>query len=392
MKATCYLVLMSFWCFGACALAQTDEASQLDGLRQQMAALQSELDKDLAARSDTLGQLSQLDRESSELQRQLRTVDEQLRAVRIDLLQLQEDLKELESSVRDGLATLSVLLIRGYPLTRTSGIELLLSQETARLSRRMMGYHRLLTESYMESLEALGLALNDLNTTQHKVSSENLRLEHLSDQRAVALQEVTQNQSRKTQVLAQITNSIENKEIDLATLLEDEQRLLSILALADQSDTPSAPELERIEIGSLQGELPMPVDGVIQTRFGANRVEQGQWRGWIIETQTNSPILAIASGRVVYSDWLRGYGLLLIIDHQDEIYSLYAHTSALFFEVGDWVETGEMIALAGQPTRLDGSATHGVYFELRQQGQPVDPDLWIDQTNRPRGTTKTSTP
>ena len=122
----------------------------------------------------------------------------------------------------------------------------------------------------------------------------------------------------------------------------------------------------------------MPVVGSIRTQFGAPREGNARWRGWVIETNEDASIRAIGPGQVVYADWLRGYGLMIIVDHQDGLYSLYAHNGALFFQVGDWVRSGEVISLAGQPTTPELTDIRGVYLEIRENGQPVDPKVWID--------------
>jgi murein hydrolase activator len=109
-------------------------------------------------------------------------------------------------------------------------------------------------------------------------------------------------------------------------------------------------------------------------RFGEHRAGDLSWNGWLIQAQGGQEVSAVAYGRVAYADWLRGYGLILILDHGDGFMSLYAHNEALLRDVGDWVRPGDLIATVGNS---GGVAETGVYFELRRNGRPVNPSGWF---------------
>ena len=117
----------------------------------------------------------------------------------------------------------------------------------------------------------------------------------------------------------------------------------------------------------------MPVSGRVLKAFGQQRVEGLSWQGWLIEADAGREVNAIAYGRVAYADWLRGYGLLMIIDHGEGIMSLYGHNESLLHGVGDWVFPGSPISIVGS----NQGAAQGLYFELRSQGKPVDPAGWL---------------
>nr|WP_240451243.1 peptidoglycan DD-metalloendopeptidase family protein [Wenzhouxiangella sp. XN201] len=120
----------------------------------------------------------------------------------------------------------------------------------------------------------------------------------------------------------------------------------------------------------------MPVDGPVRAAFGDRRSGDLEWSGWLIGIDSGQEVHSIAHGRVAYADWLRGYGLLLILEHGDGFMSLYAHNEALMRDVGDWVAPGETIAVSG---RSGGIAEPALYFELRREGEPIDPAQWIDR-------------
>ena len=123
----------------------------------------------------------------------------------------------------------------------------------------------------------------------------------------------------------------------------------------------------------LKGRLPQPVIGRVASRFGATRSGSAKWQGILFETKAHAPVKACSAGTVVFADWLRGYGNLLIIDHGNTYMTVYAHADSLRKQVGDSVKAGEVIAQAGSPNGDD----HGLYFEIRHRGKPVNPTPWF---------------
>jgi murein hydrolase activator len=172
----------------------------------------------------------------------------------------------------------------------------------------------------------------------------------------------------------------------LRSLQRDEARLTALLTRLARLARPSppapaargatAPDRPAGSFASRRGTLTMPVRGELASRFGSPRDGGGPpWKGWFIRCAPGQDIKAIASGQVVFADWLRGFGNLLILDHGDGYMSLYGYNDALFAEVGANVREGEPVAQAGAS---GGNPQPGVYFEIRYQGEAVDPAPWID--------------
>ena len=132
---------------------------------------------------------------------------------------------------------------------------------------------------------------------------------------------------------------------------------------------------KRLDPAELRGSLPLPVTGRVRHAFGHARTEGLHWQGWLINAPRGSEVRSVAYGRVAFSDWLRGYGLLLIIDHGHGFMSLYGHNESLLHDVGDWVEANTPISTVGSSP---GSGD-GLYFEFRKDGKAVDPASWLQR-------------
>ncbi|MCK5122394.1 MAG: peptidoglycan DD-metalloendopeptidase family protein, partial [Methylococcales bacterium] len=132
------------------------------------------------------------------------------------------------------------------------------------------------------------------------------------------------------------------------------------------------------EFAKLKVKLPWPVKGRLVKKFGAHR-SGSRWDGVLIQAKEGANIKVVTRGRVVYADWLRGYGLLTIIDHGKGYMTLYAFNQSLYKSVGDWVDAGAVIATVGQS---GGQSSAGLYFGVRRKGKPVDPVKWCRKVRR----------
>jgi len=181
-------------------------------------------------------------------------------------------------------------------------------------------------------------------------------------------QEEAQRQSRRDQEAARRAR----EQVEQARARERAQEQAARQP-AQEEPAPAAPPAT----GALQGlrhGLPYPVRGEVQGRFGAERPDGGLWRGIVLRASEGTPVKAIAAGRVVYADWLNGFGNILILDHGAQYLSVYAYNQSLLKQVGQAVAAGEAIATVGA---TGGQVESGLYFEIRHQGKPINPLLWL---------------
>jgi len=281
---------------------------------------------------------------------------------------------ELATRLAEARGRLARLLRSAYVQGRHEQLRLLLAQDQIGAAQRALAYHRHLQRA--RAAEVAGLQV-DLQALARATTELRQRREALAAIVAEAEAAQASLQARRTEQAAAVTvlqQSLVARAEQREALQRDRRSLEALLAeLRDAiADVPRQLAEDR-PFASRRGELPLPVQGRVLRRFGAELPGGLRSDGVLFAAETGSPVRAVAPGRVVYADWLRGHGLLLVIDHGDGWMSLYGQGERLLRGVGDWVGSGDPIARAG---RSGGSAVSGLHFELRHNGEPVDPRGW----------------
>jgi septal ring factor EnvC (AmiA/AmiB activator) len=258
---------------------------------------------------------------------------------------------------------------------RQERLKMLLNQEDPAVVSRMMVYYDYLNQDRIRSIRDIQrgmVELRELETQIHGQQRELQRLRSLQEDERQALEKSLE---ERESALAALEAGIRADDRRLSDMEQDEQRMETFLQelerLLLELPLQSAGDIAFTE---LRGQLPWPVSGRLSVAFGSPRKRGGRsWDGVVIGAKEGSEVRAIHHGRVVFADWLRGLGLLLIVDHGAGFMSLYGHNQSLFKETGEWVAPGEVIGLVG---RSGGHTNAGVYFGIRKQGKPVNPGGW----------------
>ena len=311
------------------------------------------------------------DREVANLNLRVDAADEALETVQNSLSVLNAEQAALETQRIEQAHRISEHLSAAYRLSGQDFLKLLLNQQSPDTFERMMRYHRYFSDARMKSLEAYQTTLTRLLANEEKLY---LRLaDRKTRQAGLALQRralVNEHLQRKT-LLASLSAQVESKTVQRERLHTDRNRLEALLAELRRRAT----ELDGSQFASRKGSLPWPVHGTVRSRFGQTRADgRLVWHGIVLAADEGTPVTSIFRGRVVFADWLRGFGLLTIIDHGSGYMTLYGQADVLSKTVGEWVESGEIIARAG---RSGGKTISGLYFEVRQQGMARDPLRWL---------------
>jgi len=367
-------------CLSASATAQVefeDEAAlaaRLDAVRVEIAAIQARLSDDLSERDATLDQLADAERQVSDAERARRETGQRMVEVEVEIDDLDKERAELEDDLTGIGQALARQLNFVYRQGSPSRLQILLNQDDPRRLNRQLAYHGYLSRQRLNVVEALQRTASALEANRIELLDTRRALQRLAEQQDANIAELARARESRENALQVIEQRVQTRQEVLASLREDERELARLLDQLAASLADIPPDADVPSMAELRGQLPPPLDGQARHRFGQQRSGELVWSGWLIPAARGTNVQAIGHGRVAYADWLRGYGLILIIDHGDGFMSLYAHNEALLRDVGDWVNPGEVIASVGNTGGVEDS---GLYFELRRNGDPVNPARWL---------------
>ncbi len=372
-RASLTLPLLALLVWPAWASESEQLSVQLDQLRAEIQAIQGRLDADLASRDGLRLELAQAERAVAEAERARLATRQLLTRSNARIASLDQRIADLSRQAEALSELLGAQLRLAYQQGGQSALKLLLNLEDPRRLPRQMSYHGYLSRARLVMLAELHGLRQQLDADLAALGVEQQELGTLEARQGQELAASRAAQAERDQAIRRLQSSIESQEALLARRMQDAaelEQLIEQLARALR-DIPMAVEVPSIV--SLQGQLPRPVRGRLRRGFGDPRGSELRWNGWLIEAEAGSEVRAIAHGRVAFADWLRGYGMLLIIDHGDGVMSLYGHNQSLLRQVGDWVSQGERIATVG----ASGGGEPGLYFEMRRAGQPINPSGWL---------------
>ena len=351
-------------------ISETNE--QLSQLKEQIDAIQARLDASEKERDTLQRDLRDIDLQIGDSDVKAEALDRQQRALedRLQVLEQEGRSMQADQAAREALIEQSIQHM--WAMQQGGGLRVWLGEQKPEEVARNISYLQLLIDDQRELISRYQQGLEDIERNVQRVAETQTQLTvQMSAQNDVRETLASQRAARQ-QTLKAINAQVRTDAQALATLRADQQRLNELLN--ELANVPAAPIPAAQPFADLKGALPMPVTGTPSNRFGGRRNADIRWRGWLIPAEEGESIRAVHAGQVIYADWLRGQGLLIVIDHDDGWLTLYAQNHSLMRQVGDRVAAGDVIARAGAS---GGHDVTGLYFEVRHQGQPVDPALWI---------------
>lgn len=357
------------------ALADAPSRGDLSALREQINALEQRLAADRGAHDKATQSLRQVEKALGQLAREARSLERQRSEAASRLAALRDQQDTLVAENERQLAWVVRTIRAGYQSGAQPSLKLLLNQEQPDQVARLLRYQDYFNQARQTRMASIRTDLDELREVTRKVNDARDTL--LAREQAVQekQQRMAENRREREQALALLDKRLSDSSTRLERLRKDESELAKLLSSMQQTlnDIPASPQGE--PFGRLANKLPWPVTRKITARFGSRREGPLRWNGVLLEARQGTPVRTIHPGRVVYADWLRGYGLLTIVDHGDGFLSLYGHNQSLLREVGEWVALGDTLALAGDS---GGRSEAGLYFEIRRDGKPVNPDKWCN--------------
>ena len=425
--ALCGLTLSFGLVATSLAIESKTAPANLETLRARVADLKTRLNAELSQQPLQAAALERTEVKLGNTARSLFTLELEHRAITTERAKLGKQRQFLDRALRSEQAALGLLVRAAFAVERRSNLQIVLAQSSTQAAGRALSYARYLHAHTARQLEGLGASTRELAAVRAAVTMRSNRLDDLIQTTRETQTRLEQQRNERASVLAKLNLGIQSKREQLRRLRADHERLRRLLeGLGSSGEEPNQPRVKlpglsqgqprgksRLLPGSVpakgrgaesaparslqaeelverevfarrRGRLESPVVGRILHRFGTSRAgENLRWRGIWLHAPRGSEVRAVSAGQVAFADWLRGFGLLLIIDHGDGYMSLYGHNSTLLKETGDWVDSGQIIARVGD---TGGLSRAGLYFEIREGGLPVNPLTWLvrKRTSNPR--------
>jgi len=370
------LLALTLFLGAAPALAQQDVTpAQIEELKERIEDIDDWLEDAEEDRSSLERQLAAIEKNISRLTRERRSLRQQADQQQQRLRELENEAQELTRTLDRQRESLKKQIRAAWMEGDAPAVKVLLNEIDPDKIARTMTYYEYLSKDTVNRLEAFRQSLQELRNTQAAVQSTRVELARTEENVAKRQQELTESRQKRQQTLAALKADIQNRLSEREELESDRKRLENLLEEVQQAINNIPSPNESQPFASLRNKLPWPVEGKVLSRYG-ERYADGKLRrnGLLIGTGDEAEIRAIHYGRVVFANWLRGFGLITIIDHGDGYMTLYGHSSSLFTSPGDWVVAGEPIAQAG---RTGGTDSPALYFEVRHNGKPDNPGRWL---------------
>jgi septal ring factor EnvC (AmiA/AmiB activator) len=390
--------------------------SELDALKQRLQTLQEAFHDTQTHRQEAADELRQSERAISGAVRQLRQLDGERQRTETDLQTLTQQAEATESRIREQQAHLAQALKGAYQRGQGDALKLILNGADPNQAARDLRYLAHLSRAQNAVIESLRADLVQLAALQQQAEQKSTELARLQAAREAEQKKLLNDKREREQVLQKLSAQIQKQRREISNLKRDERSLTQLVErlnrlMAQQAareaaararaaqqaqkraaagdkegaaqprrgigvntETPVAFRSDR-PFSGLKGSLHLPVAGELMNHFGAPREGGGlSWKGLFIRAAQGTVVKAIAAGQVVFSEWLRGFGNLIIVDHGEGYMSLYSNNESLYKQVGERVQPGDSIATVGNS---GGQPDTGLYFEMRHQSRPVNPLLWV---------------
>jgi septal ring factor EnvC (AmiA/AmiB activator) len=268
--------------------------------------------------------------------------------------------------------------------------KMLLNQQDAANFERTITYYQYLNKARKSQIDSFNLLVKKLQKVNAKLIDNHSELAHLEGKQIEQQQGLKVNQTERKSTLIAMQTAIESEEAKIAQLQINEKNLLQALSRAlaraqvqAQAQAQAQQQIDKQNdkqditlsgLSTFKGSLLIPAQGNLKKMFGRFRQGQIKWKGVVINGTAGESVVAIHHAKVLYSDWLRGFGLVTVLDHGEGFMSLYGHNQALLKQAGESVQAGEAIALLGQS---GGQSRPNLYFEIRHKGRPINPVSWL---------------
>jgi septal ring factor EnvC (AmiA/AmiB activator) len=356
------------------SVADDKQQARLDDLKRSISKLEKRLSVQDKEKNSLQSELKKVELETSQISRNLRSLRKKVAGLEVKLASLGKQEIELQAEIAQQSGAIVDQISSAYKLGSEEPIKLLLNQEDPQKIARVLRYYGYFLEArtkkiqrYIADVDALADVVEDIS--KEKISLTKSRTELERGQR-----KLRDRVKKRSGTLAKLKTSLVTDKKKLGGLQKERGELEEILSAVEEAVADMTLPKNYQSFASRKGKLKWPLKGKVAHSFGSTRSGELRWEGWLISAKAGAAVNAVHNGRVVFSNYLRGFGLLIILDHGEGYMTLYAHNQELLKDTGDWVQSSQTLARAGDTGGLSKPA---LYFEIRKQGKPSDPKSWL---------------
>lgn len=355
-------------------IADSEQQAQLTELKQAISTLESKLQRQRGEKDNLQQQLKTIELEASRVNSTIR----QSRAEIADTERELAELAETKQQLRRDIAQQSSAIAEQIRVTHKTGseepIKLLLNQQDPQKLARVFKYYDYLLAARSQKIERFKADIDQLTALEETINKHKITLAKSKKTLEAERKALVATLDNRTATLQQVQQQLLSGRQQLLNLRAQRDELQALINTVERAAAKLVPPTDYPSFSSSKGKLRWPVKGSVSQGFGSRRAGDLRWQGLLIKAKSGNPVKAVHHGRVVFSNYLRGFGLLIIVDHGDGYMSLYAHNEVLLKDTGAWIQSDEIVARAGDTGGLTSPA---LYFEIRRQGSPVDPIRWL---------------
>ncbi|MEE9451986.1 MAG: peptidoglycan DD-metalloendopeptidase family protein [Gammaproteobacteria bacterium] len=347
-----------------------EKNAQLTGVNRQIAQLQKELQQSRNQKEILDKELQQIELEISKSSVDLSNAKQERTITEQEITQLQQKTSRQQQQIKQQQKYLVDQVRAAYLLGNNNTAKLLLNQQDPKQVNRLLTYYGYINLARAELVATLTDFMTELNETQAATETQSQQLNRLMVQIQGQQQELGQQQSYRQAIVEALNKQVASDDEVLQGLLNNKKELEQLI---QSLSLPQGLNIDK-PFAKMQKQLPWPLKGEIAVAYG-QKISQSSmtYSGVFITAPAGETVQAIYPGQVVFANWMKGYGLLLILDHGDGYMSLYAHNQSLYQQEGDQIGAGSVIATVGNS---GGNRKDGLYFEIRHDGRSINPSDW----------------
>ncbi|WP_414829551.1 murein hydrolase activator EnvC family protein [Alteromonas sp. H39] len=368
----CSLLLGITLLMSAGTVAQEKEKAQLAEIQAELKARQQKLAESQASAEELEAVLKESEVQIGRVASSLNQTENALQNNRAEQKTLEAEQSELKTAILQQQSLLASQLRSAFMAGHYDYAKMLFYQDDARTFERVLTYYQYVSKARQKEITKFRDNVERLESVTAQLEQKAAELESLvaeqQQQRAV----LVARQDDRKQTLGRLNATIRSESAQVEKLQANELSLMRAIEEAQRRAEQANITLEGLAGG--KGQLQLPAKGRVRKLFGQRRQGQVRWKGIVIEGDEGSAVQAVSNGRILYADWLKGFGLVTIVDHGQGYMSVYGHNQALLKQAGDTVSRGETIALVGQS---GGQSFPNLYFEIRHKGKALNPSSWL---------------